>query len=266
VTSIPPAGDRTPGVIFARPTYGSSPDRAIDNSHLAAIMYAANHGVIWAGPACPDRTGWNIARNGVAEEALGRADTHGDVSGVLWVDDDVLVPVDAFYRLIRADLALVGALYFQRAAPYLPVAGSRNAKGDIDFWWDYPADSLIPLDAGRGGGFGFGCCYTSIEVLEEVAESPEAIAAGGPFSGTHTHAPFGEKRYGEDFLFCLRALDLGAAIPHVDTGIRCSHHLGSRYADETLFKLFRGEILPEPGGEAGGFKRVEEGAGESGRG
>ncbi len=221
-----------PVLIFARPTYGASPDRQIDTSHLAAIMYAANRGIKWAGPVCPDRVGWREARNGVVEETIEYA-CNSIVDGVIWVDDDVHVPAHAFYVLATHGLDLVGGLYFQRTAPYLPVAAKLTAKGDFDFWWDYPAAVLTPVD-----GVGFGCIYTSLHVLRAVAALPEAVDAGGPFSGQSSGKP-----YGEDFLFCHRAAKLGIQ-PHVDTGILCRHHLDSRYADEELFRRFRGELLP----------------------
>ena len=239
-----------PTVIFARPTYGPSPDRAVDNSHLAAIMYAANRGVRWVGPACPDRVGWSIARNGVVEEALeyGKQDQplRDVLDGVIWVDDDVLVPPHAFHTLLSHGLDLVSGLYFQRAAPYLPVAARLNEKGQFDFWWDYPSNVLAPVD-----GFGFGCCYTSIEVLRRVSVILEC--ADGVFSG-----PPVTKTYGEDFLFCRRAALVGIQ-PYVDTGILCRHHLDSRYADEDLFKRFRGELLPADGAPVHGLIQVEEG-------
>lgn len=246
----------TARVFLARPSYGPSPDREIDTALVAAVMFAANHGVSWAGPLFHDREQIREARNSTSAEALELAATFAaqgqPIDGVVWVDDDVVTPINAFWRLATYNLDLVSGLYFQRSAPYLPVAGdfSKKTKSKIDFWWDYPPDVVAPA-----GGFGFGCCFTSIAVLKAVSELEESREAGGPFSGLHSGIS-----YGEDFLFCARARSAGFQ-PLVDTGIRCRHHLDSRYSDEYLYTRFRGELLPpaEPGAEIPGLKVVVDG-------
>jgi hypothetical protein len=194
-------------------------------------MFAANQGVRWAGPLCPDREGWRESRNHVVSEALEHADEDPHITGVFWVDDDVILPHTAIPRLLEHDLDFVAGLYFQRAAPYLPVMADLNEKGDFDFCWDFPRDVVAPRD-----GVGFGCVYTSIELLRAVAELPESV------NGAFTMDPNDRKTYGEDFLFCLRAKRAGFQ-PHVDTGVLCRHHLDSRYSDIELFERFRGRLL-----------------------
>ncbi len=230
-------------LVFARPSYGGAPDRACDNSHFAATMFASNRGVRWAGPICPDREGWREARNHVVSETLTEAAAY-EITGVFWVDDDIVLPLDAITRLLEHDLDFVAGLYFQRAAPYLPVAANLNPKGDFDFWWDFPRNVLAPVD-----GVGFGCVYTSVKLLRAACPT-----MGGPFE----RIP--EKSYGEDFAFCLRVKIAGFQ-PYIDTGILCKHHLDSRYVDLDLFEKFRGQLLDpaQPGSKAvkEGAKQVE---------
>jgi hypothetical protein len=228
-------------LVFARPSYGGAPDRACDNSHLAAIMFASNKGVKWAGPICPDREGWREARNHVVSETLQYVAAH-QITGVFWVDDDIVLPFNAITRLLEHGLDFVAGLYFQRAAPYLPVAAGLGAGGDFDFWWDFPRNVLAPVD-----GVGFGCVYTSIKLLQTISDTYDCVPFTQPAKG---------KSYGEDFLFCLRAKSVGFQ-PHVDTGILCKHHLDSRYVDLELFEKFRGQLLDpaQPG-----LRVVKEGA------
>jgi hypothetical protein len=211
-------------LLFAKPTYGPPSDPSFDKSHRAAIMFAANKGVTWVGDASPDRMGWAAARNAVVEQAVGLGE---DADGVFWVDDDLKIPIDTIARLVAHNLDFVSALYFQRGSPYWPVFGILNANKSFEFPKVYQENVVAPCD-----GVGFGCVYTSTRLLTAVSELPEC-QTGGPFGGD-----FGQKTYGEDFTFCLRAMKVGFR-PHVDTGVQCEHHIGPEFANAALFKHFR---------------------------
>lgn len=211
-------------LLFAKPTYGPPADPNFDKSHRAAIMHAANHGVTWVGDVSPDRMGWAAARNAVVEQAVELGD---EVDGVFWVDSDIQIPTYTITRLVEHELDFVSGLYFQRGAPHWPVFGVLNAAQSFEFAKNFPEDVVAPCD-----GVGFGCVFTSSKMLRKVAELPESRVAG-PFGGD-----FGQRTYGEDFTFCLRALKVGFR-PHVDTGILCEHHIGPEFANAALFKHFR---------------------------
>ena len=214
-------------LLFAMPTYGSVFDPMLDKNHRVAIMCAANHGVSWVGDISPDHMGWAAARNAIVEAAL-RAAKETEVDGVFWVDDDVMIPSETIHRLISYEKDFVSGLYFQRAAPYWPLFAKLNRRRSFEFAASYPENVLAPCD-----GVGFGCVYTSINLLTKVAKLPECREFG-PFGGD-----FGKKSYGEDFTFCLRARRVGVT-PHVDTGIKCEHHMGPEFSNETLFQRFGG--------------------------
>ncbi len=202
-------------VILARPTYGPAlPECSV--SVIGAVMTAASHGVQWVGQAAPEREGWSSARNR-SSDAVREME---DVDGMIWVDDDMWVPTDAFARLVAHDLDLVSALYFQREFPYWPNIFKLNKKGNgFDRLKVYPADKIAPIP--NGGGFGFGCCYTSKRLLLALPKSP-----------------FGFGEFSEDLGFCHMAFKKAGVTPHIDTGIRCKHYAGVRWGDERRFRRF----------------------------
>lgn len=214
-------------LLFACPTYGPSADPSFDKSRRAAIMFAANNGVKWIGDVSPDRMGWAAARNAIVEAALSADDTER-VDGVFWVDDDLVIPVETIAKLASYDLDFVGGLYFQRGEPYWPLFAFLNKKGSFQWPAKYPENVLSPCD-----GIGFGCVYTSINLLRKVSELPQC-KKDGPFGGD-----FGKRTYGEDFTFCRRARLVGIR-PHVDTAIKCEHHIGPKFANEDTFRRFGG--------------------------
>jgi hypothetical protein len=214
-------------LLFACPTYGPVADPAFDKSRRAAIMFAASHGVTWVGDISPDRMAFATARNTVVESALSVAD-QDEVDGVFWVDDDLVIPVDTISRLTQYGLDFVSGLYFQRAAPYWPLFAMLNKNQSFQWGMQYPENIIAPCD-----GVGFGCVYTSIKLLREVAKLPESKKYGS-FGGD-----FGDKTYGEDFTFCLKARLVGIQ-PHVDTGVKCKHHIGPMFSDEELFRRIGG--------------------------
>jgi len=211
-------------LLFAKPTYGPVADPTFDQNHRVAIMRAAHNGVQWVGDASPDRMGWSAARNRVVETTL-EADKQYGVDGVFWVDSDVMIPVDTIHQLVGHGLDFVSGLYFQRNPPYWPLFAKFNKKKQSFEWGQiYPENVVAPCD-----GIGFGCVYTSVKLLRLVSRLPECKDVG-PFGGD-----FGKRSYGEDFTFCLRAQKVGIQ-PHIDTGIKCDHHVGPEFSNEALFR------------------------------
>lgn len=214
-------------LLFAKPTYGPVADPTFDQNHRTAIMRAANRGVTWVGDVSTDRMGWSAARNRIAETAL-EAAVETEVDGVFWVDSDIMIPADTIHILAGYHLDFVSGLYFQRSAPFWPLFAKLNKRQGFEWPSVYPENVLAPCD-----GIGFGCVFTSINLLKKVSALPECKEAG-PFGGD-----FGKRSYGEDFTFCLRAKKVGIS-PHVDTAIKCEHHIGPEFSNEALFKRLGG--------------------------
>ena len=213
-------------VVFACPTYGPTVDPKLDKARRLAIMYAANQSIQWMGDVSHDRLGWAKGRSLTAKEAVeARTEDGEEADGLMWCDDDIIMPTDAFYRLITSGKDMISGMYFSRGAPYAPVCAKYWPEPKtFSPMYDYPADTIAPMD-----GVGFGIVYTSIRLLKAVAAHPDC-GQQGPFGGD-----FGNRTYGEDFLFCLRAKDVGFQ-PYVDTGILCDHYIAPQWANEKLYR------------------------------
>lgn len=225
-------------LLYATPTYGPV-DPTFEQNHRTAIMRAANRGIAWVGDASVDRMGWSAARNRIVETALEVAETD-KVDGVFWVDSDIMIPAETIHRLTEYNLDFVSGLYFQRSAPYWPLFAHLNKKMAFEWPAVYPENVVAPCD-----GVGFGCVYTSIDLLRKVSALPEC-KEDGPFGGD-----FGKRSYGEDFTFCLRAKKVGIR-PHVDTSVKCDHHIGPDFSNETLYMSVGGRLAREMYGKANG--------------
>lgn len=209
-------------VVLSMPTYGPV-DPEVVESVLSAVMFAARNGYAkWAGPAISKRMGWEAARNRPVEELKEEA----SIDGIIWQDSDMTVPQDAYARLIDHDKDLVSGLYFQREAPYWPNAYKWDEeKKKFLRIAEYKKDVIVPI-----GGFGFGICYTSMKLIRRLPADPFR---------------FGE--FSEDLTFCKHAMDARVQ-PYLDTGIRCRHDAGHKWADEALFERFRRILLEAPNG------------------
>jgi len=172
------------------------------------------------------------ARNKVVETALQVAE-EDEIDGVFWVDNDIMIPPETIHRLAGYSMDFVSGLYFQRSAPYWPLFAHLNKRMAFEWPAIYPENVLAPCD-----GIGFGCVYTSINLLRMVSALPEC-KEDGPFGGD-----FGKRTYGEDFTFCLRAKSVGIR-PYVDTAIKCEHHIGPEFSNESLYKSVGGRLARE---------------------
>ena len=199
-------------VVLAMPTYGSVIPE-VHKSAMAAVMFAASHGVQWKGLAGTDRESWSASRS-LAVDALRDVD---DVDGIMWMDADMTVPAEAFARLAGYGKDLVTGVYFQRKPPFWPNVYQFNPeRNGFERMIRWGEDMLVPI-----GGFGFGCCYTSLDLIRKLPKSPFKFA-----------------EFSEDLGFCRMATEAGI-IPHMDTGIMARHHRGSKWADEETFKRYR---------------------------
>ena len=79
---------------------------------------------------------------------------------VLMIDTDMgKLPEDALNRLISHEKDIVGALYFGKQPPFVPIASIKDDKGVRTPICDYTKNKLISVD---GIGFGFVLLKTSM--------------------------------------------------------------------------------------------------------
>jgi hypothetical protein len=136
----------------------------------------------------------------VAREQAVEACLQSDYDALLFVDSDMVVPMDLLTRLVDANKDIISALAFRRVPPYEPCIFKKCDRGDMQFWLDYPK-GLIEIQ-----GVGMACTLIKRKVLETVQK---------PYF-------FPEPNIGEDLSFCIRAREAGFKI-FCDTNMVCGH-------------------------------------------
>ena len=145
------------------------------------------------------------ARDSIIEMALGVAADY-----LLFFDDDMLFDPDAFLRLWRHQLPIIGALAFTARSPIAPVLWKFRRSWnvakqceDIDsqVMFQYPSNRLVEVDC-----IGTGVILISMDVFKKIKR---------PWF----HGSIGA---GEDFHFCWQAGIAGIKI-YCDTSVKSSH-------------------------------------------
>lgn len=126
-----------------------------------------------------------LAREKIAEKAVREGFTH-----VLWIDSDMIFADDVLDKLAGVDQPLVCGLFRSRHEPYGYCVYDRVSH----------AVELVPRYPFKIAMCGFAGVLTETALLQAVA------AANGGRCFTPT------ARFGEDFQFCERARDVGAAL------------------------------------------------------
>ena len=146
-----------------------------------------------------------LARERLAEHAY-----EDGFDYLFMVDDDMLVPVDLFEKLVIHDVDICAALAFTRSAPHKPVVYNlepgwdavRGARYYINHSVPtYPKDQLVRCDA-----VGFGAVLIKVKVLKEM-KKPWFMSTSGA---------------GEDIWFCHKAGEAGFKV-YMDTATKLGH-------------------------------------------
>ena len=161
------------------------------------------------------------ARNEIAKRAI--------VNGsdwLLFIDDDVIVPPDAYLQMTAWNKPIVSGLYYKRQGKIVPTAYRESATGPAPI----PKVAAPDLVDFVGGG----CLLIHRSVLEKVKYPWFKWTINDESLKPHD-------RLGEDFNFCRKARQAGYEIL-LDTTVRC-RHIGEGWADES------GKFSPLPSPE-----------------
>jgi hypothetical protein len=125
-----------------------------------------------------------IGRNQCVEAARLVKATH-----LLFLDSDIVFPVDTLSRLLARDKDIVGGLYMQRTAPHHPLGVTIEGAHE-------------PVTAGmkRMTIMPTGCLMLRLSIFDRLSK---------PWFNTRVE---GEKIVGEDYYFCERATAAGFEI------------------------------------------------------
>ncbi len=164
----------------------------------------------------------SVARNQIVESAIEKG-----AKWVFFADSDQTFHPDTLIRLLNHDVDIVGGLYFQRVAPFDPIAydviddGAEQyrpiSQEVIDFMRRYSvsltgkaAKVVAPFQRDhlrKVGGIGTGCLLIKASVFKAMLKPWfQYSSIGGS----------------EDLYFCRQARRLGYDI-YVDLGVQCGH-------------------------------------------
>jgi len=236
-------------IVLANPCYGPL-DPYVEKSLRVAVMHAAQHHD-WIGDVSTIREGWVGARNKIARETIHEA----KADGVVWVDDDVLLPADAISRLLTYEKDFVTGIVFQKAGDYNPLIAkwTKNEDGHYGYAWfsEFPENALIKAD-----GCGFGVCYTSTALLEAVEKRFKDEDWFDQFP-PGAFGTSGEIAMSEDFSFCKRA-ELAGFQLYADTGLLCGHNKGPRFVTQEMVRKIKKNQAETIAEREALFRKLEE--------
>lgn len=131
-----------------------------------------------------------------------------DATWLMFLDDDVIPPADAYHRLISHGREIVSGLYYRRNAPITPVM-FYETSGLPTPVTRFAAGKLLDVDL-----VGAGCLLIHKTVFRAIQKPFEWMMDRNDL------AP--RERVGEDMAFCRKARAAGYRIA-VDTTVECSH-------------------------------------------
>ena len=139
----------------------------------------------------------SVARNKLVTGSL-RADY------LLFIDSDMVLPIDLIDRLLAHKKDVVGALAYSRGYPHDPITLREWKPGE--YYKTKPTGELIDVDA-----TGCACLLVKTEVFNKIKQ---------PWFDFSVYKETECK--GEDVLFCEKVRAAGYKI-YVDTGLECGH-------------------------------------------
>lgn len=163
-------------------------------------------------PAVIERLHVDRARNEIVDMVLhpetprppshpnGLDKAYADATHILFIDDDMIMPPNGLVRLLSHNVPIVGALYFARTPPHLPIAYRHVEDNQWVAITNYNA-GLQEVDA-----IGAGFLLVKTEVFKKIQR---------PWF------EFSDKM-GEDMYFCLQAGKAGYTIL-LDGDVVCRH-------------------------------------------
>ena len=161
----------------------------------------------------PRRMSIDRMRNEAAKIAM-----EGEFDNLLFIDDDVLLPLDAFQKLYAADKDVIAGVTHIRGYPYPPMIFNFTDEQykKNSYVTNYakmcdPFTGLLECDA-----VGFSCCMIKVSLLKEMVP---------PYFVTSTHQT-------EDVYFCKKMKD---SFPEkkifAHCGVLTGHILGSDFVE-----------------------------------
>ncbi len=150
-------------------------------------------------------------RQKLAEAALRQGATH-----IMWLDSDMLFPVNIVETLLNHDCDIAACNYSTRSVPLKGVA--YKTLGDWNSWLGYggEVDRLVEVE-----GVGMGCMLVKADVYRNLSK---------PWFDVSWNDELGD-HIGEDFYFCVKAREAGYKVMIDMLMSREIRHLGTTRFD-----------------------------------
>ena len=150
-------------------------------------------------------------RNSILKECLDEG-----VEAILWLDSDMVYPINILEKYINADVDIVGSLYFKRSEPYEPIAYVKGDNPNKPFSYvdvtALPKDQLVEVD-----GLGYGGLFVKTKVYEVMGDDKWTTY------GTNFHIPLDlPDKLSHDLVFCRDAQKHGFKL-YLHTGVKSGH-------------------------------------------
>ena len=172
----------------------------------------------------PKRMTIDRMRNEAAKIAI-----EGDFDYLWFIDDDVLVPFDAFVKLQARDKDIIAGVTHIRGYPFYPMIfnfSDEKYKENtyvVDYKTTCDSSGLLKCDA-----VGFSCCLIKVSLLKKVIP---------PFFITSCAPSYNQT---EDVFFCRRAKEQNPDLEvYVDTTIHTAHILGSDVIEPSTVEFWK---------------------------
>lgn len=152
----------------------------------------------------------------------------GEITHLLMIDDDMLLPRGAVTKLVERNLPVVGGAYYRK--DLVPISYTIDPFAFHD---TIPGNGLFSTD-GTGGG----CLLIECSVLEQMAQK---YGDNWWFQNTIVksfESPHQEIYLGEDVFFFRRLKEMGVPVA-IDCDVQCGH-IGVSIADRAMFEIKNG--------------------------
>ena len=180
--------------------------REIDIECAASVIGMKRKGRI--GVFCPQTYSIDKSRNLIVEHALKIGYDY-----ILWVDSDMILPKDAFMKMLKHDKDIVSGVYSYKLLNNKYAVAKRYKSKEDDEYEDIPLSEIrATKDLIEVDGIGFGCVLTKVEIFKNIKE-PHFVY---------------NVNMGEDIHFCRMAQKAGYKV-YLDPTIRCDHIGKIRY-------------------------------------
>jgi glycosyltransferase involved in cell wall biosynthesis/2-polyprenyl-3-methyl-5-hydroxy-6-metoxy-1,4-benzoquinol methylase len=149
---------------------------------------------------------YDEARNDCVEAAYRKG-----VRWLLFIDDDVLLPLDALPKLLAHKKDIITGVYWMKHFPPQPLLFKKLGDGPI---YDFKPGELLEIEGG-----GLGCCLIEMRVFDKLKKPYfKCDWTYTDKSGRTFKVPIGEDHY-----FYIHAKEAGFEV-WADTDILCDHY------------------------------------------